>query len=72
MTQTLAAYAAEQENTRMNKAGKIAGAWESVVLVTLGTLWVLQGALALTPEHGVIVMMLVGGVWLFKQRGRLS
>lgn len=56
----------------MNQAGKIAGAWEPVVLVTLGTLWVLQGALALTPEHGVIVMMLVGGVWLFKQRGRLS
>lgn len=55
----------------MNQAGKIAGAWEPVVLGTLGTLWVLQGALALTPEHGLIVM-LVGGVWLFKQCGRLS
>lgn len=39
----------------MNKAGKLAGAWGPGVLITLGTLWVLQGALALTPGHGVIV-----------------
>lgn len=39
----------------MNKAGKLAGEWGPLVLLTLGTLWVVQGALALTPGHGVIV-----------------
>ncbi len=39
----------------MNKAGKLAGEWGSGVLLTLGTLWVVQGALAFTPGHGVIV-----------------
>ncbi len=39
----------------MNKAGKLASQWGPGVLLTLGTLWVLQGALAFTPGHGVIV-----------------
>lgn len=39
----------------MNKAGKLAGEWGPGVLLTLGTLWVLQGAIAKTSSHGVIV-----------------
>ncbi len=39
----------------MNKAGKLAGEWGPGMLLTLGTLWVLQGALAYAPGHGVIV-----------------
>lgn len=39
----------------MNKVVKLASQWGPVVLLTLRTLWVLQGALALTPGHGVIM-----------------
>ena len=35
--------------------GKALGSWLPVVLLTLGSLWVIQGALAHTAGHGVIV-----------------
>lgn len=39
----------------MSKIRKLAGEWAPGVLLTLGTLWVVQGALAYTPGHGIIV-----------------
>jgi len=50
----------------MNKARKLAGEWGPGVLLTLGTLWVLQGALALAPKRNVVIQGLNDSAGLVK------
>jgi hypothetical protein len=40
--------------SRLKYVGNLLGNWLPIVLLTLGSLWVMQGALALTSHHGII------------------
>ncbi len=56
----------------MNKAGKLAGEWGPGVFLTLGTLWVLQGALTLVPKRNVVIQGLNDSAGLVKSGAVIS